>query len=372
MDTILIYNAILDGCGVLILLLSIVPYMHSGVGQQLNRRKRDLLFYAALAHLFVLIMKLTGTLSALSLTNAGVSAIFTSGAILPALLSAGFVLLFLLCDENGRLRLPRGTEIPMAQIVCAVLPPVLGSCLHLAFPNLALMGLLWSVALQLNQSLLQIDNERRLETAERRLSRDQALLMSVQMQPHFLFNTLSAIGALCQTDAAAAAESIENLSGYLRGNINALSVEGMIPFDEELRHIRQYIALEQTDPARQFHFDYELDVRDFSLPALTTEPIVENAVKHGALTHRDGTGRVLLTTEEFGDYIRITVTDNGTNAAALTEKQRKRQGVGIENTRKRLSELCGGSLSYSTGESGTKAILLIPRHGGKKDVHTDR
>ena len=372
MDTILFCNAVLDGCGVLLLLLSIVPYMRGGVGRQLNRRRRDLLFYAALAHLFVLLLKLTGTRIALSLHNQGVRGIFTAAALLPALLSAGFVLRFLLCGEDGGLRLPKGRFIPLEQIACTVLPPVLGRCMHLAFPGLSLTGLMWSVSLQLNQSLLQIDSERRLETAERRLGRDQALLMSVQMQPHFVFNTLSAIQALCRTDAAAAAESIDNLSGYLRGSIDALSAESMIPFDEELRRIRQYVALELADPARQFHFDYELDVRDFSLPALTAEPIVENAVKHGALTHRDGTGRVLLTTEEIGDYIRITVTDNGSCAGSLTEKQRTRQGIGIENTRKRLDELCGGSLSYSTGENGTKAVMLIPRHGGKRNVHTDR
>ena len=372
MDTTLICGAVLDGCGVLILLLSIVQYMSGGVGRQINRVKRDLLFYAALAHLFVLLLKLTGTAGVLLQPRTNAAGIFHAAAILPALLSGGLLLLFLLCDEKGGLRLPRGADIPMGQIACAVLPPLLARCLRLAFPTLDLMGLMWSVSLQLNQLLLQHDSERRLEAAERRLGRDQALLMSVQMQPHFLFNTLSAIGALCRTDAAAAAQSIEDLSGYLRRNIDALSAESMIPFDEELRHIRQYVALELADPARQFHFDYELDVRDFTLPALTAEPIVENAVKHGALTHRDGTGRVLLTTEEIGDYIRITVTDNGICADGLTEKQRTRQGVGIENTRKRLDELCGGSLSYSTGESGTKAVLLIPRHGGKRDVHTDR
>lgn len=372
MDTILFCNAVLDGCGVLLLLLSIVPYMRGGVGRQLNRRRRDLLFYAALAHLFVLLLKLTGTRIALSLHNQGVRGIFTAAAVLPAVLSAALLGLFLLCDENGGLRLPRGRDIPLEQIACTLLPPVLGRCLQLAFPGLSLTGLMWSVALQLNQSLLQIDSEKRLEAAERRLSREQALLMSVQMQPHFLFNTLSAIGALCHTDAAAAEESIANLSGYLRRNIDALRSESMIPFDEELRHIRQYVALELADPARQFHFDYELDVRDFTLPALTAEPIVENAVKHGALTHRDGTGRVLLSTEELGDYIRITVTDNGVCAGSLTDKQRTRQGVGIENTAKRLEELCGGSLSYTSGESGARAVLLIPRLGGKRNAHTDR
>ena len=124
------------------------------------------------------------------------------------------------------------------------------------------------------------------------------------------------------------------------------------------------VALELADPARQFSFDYELEVRDFLLPALTVQPIVENAVKHGALTHRDGTGRVTLATEEAGEYIRIRVEDNGLIPDGLTDEQRERRGIGIESTRRRLAELCGGSLEYAVAENGTKATILIPRKGG--------
>lgn len=214
-----------------------------------------------------------------------------------------------------------------------------------AYLGLQFMGVAWAISLHLIHSLIMIDSEKRLKETERRLDRTRAAQMAVQMQPHFIFNTLSAIESLCQTDPAAAAESVENLSGYLRGNIDGLTSETLIPFDTELRHIRQYVALEQADPSRQFQFDYELDVRDFTLPALTVQPIVENAVKHGALTHRDGTGRALLTTEALGDYIRITVSDNGLNNSGLTDSQRENRGgsapggIGIEATRKRLEAL---------------------------------
>ncbi|MBO4916049.1 MAG: histidine kinase [Oscillospiraceae bacterium] len=361
----MICNTVLDGCGILLLLLLLPLYFGKSSGSRLGRRKRDLLLYAALLHFFVLLLQLAGAVSVLALSHTDAVGIFTGAALLPALISAVLLALCVFCDENGVIRFSKkGGDIPVTQIACTVLPPVAALCLRIVFPSLRGLGLAWSVALQLNQTVIQIENEKHFEAEEQRLDRDQALLMTVQMQPHFIFNTLSSIETLCQTDAAAATEAIENLSGYLRGNIDALTSEALIPFNDELRHIHQYVALELADPARRFQFDYELDVRDFALPALTVQPIVENAVKHGALSHRDGTGRVLLSTEAFGEYIRITVTDNGTGVEGLTDAQRKKRGIGIENTRKRLAALCGGDLQISAGATGTKAVILIPKRGG--------
>ena len=359
-----IINMIVDGCSLVFLLILLMPCFADCSGRTINRRKRSLLLYAMLTHLFVLLLRIIGAVSIRILAQPRAAELFTGTAIFPTMISAGLMTLSILCDNAGRIRIPKGKEIPVGQISCVVLPLFLAWCLRAAFPAVNSMGLAWTVALQLNQSLIQIDSEKRIDAVEQRLSRDQALLMTVQMQPHFIFNTLSSIESLCQTDAVSAAESIQNLSGYLRSNLDALTSESLIPFDDELRHVRQYIALELADPARQFLFEYELDVRNFLLPALTVQPIVENAVKHGALTHRDGSGRVMLSTEELGSYVRITVTDNGKDNSALTEAQRQRRGVGIENTQKRLAALCGGSLEYSTGETGTKAVILLPRKGG--------
>ena len=363
MDIINTVNLLLDGSGILILLLFLLPAF-LGSSKALNRRKRNLLLYAALVHLFALCVRLVGTVSRVSLPNAAAAEIFSVAAAVLIPASAVLLALCILCEEDGRIRIPKGRAIPVGQIACAVLPSAAALCLRLVFPTVGCFGLAWAVSLHLIHALIQLDSEKKLMEAEQRLNREQAMLMTVQMQPHFIFNTLSAIEGLCQTDAQAAAESIENLSGYLRANIDALTAQTLIPFDEELRHIRQYVALEQTDPARQFHFEYELEVRDFAIPPLSVQPIVENAVKHGALTHRDGKGRVTLSTEAFGSYLRITVTDNGLASGGLTDAQRERRGVGIENTRQRLSALCGGSLEYTTGENGTKAVILIPRKGG--------
>ena len=361
MEPYLICKFTLDSCGILILLMLLLPFFFGNDLRKTNRRKGNLLLYAASMHLFALLLRLAGAVSILALSQTSAARIFTGASILPLLISVSLLTACILCDENGVLRIRKGERIPVEQLVCAILPPVAACCVMIVFPGVGLMGIAWAVALQLNHYFIQIDSMRRIEAAEQRLSRDQALIMTVQMQPHFLFNTLSSIEALCQTDAQAAAESLENLSGYLRGNLDALASEALIPFDDELRHIRQYVALELADPSRQFQFDYELDVRDFKIPALGIQPIVENAVKHGALTHRDGTGRVLLSTEAFGETIRVTVTDNGLRNETLTEAQRESRGIGIESTRKRLAALCGGSLQIIPEETGTRAVILIPK-----------
>ena len=209
------------------------------------------------------------------------------------------------------------------------------------------------------------DTQERLEEEERRLELSRAAQMAIQMQPHFVFNTLSAIKTLCRTDPEAAEESIDNLAGYLRGNIDALSCEGLIPFDEEMRHIHQYIALEQADPSQRFSFDYELNVRNFSIPPLCVQTLVENAVKHGALAHRDGTGKVFMSTDLLGDFIQIIITDNGPEDVDLTQAQQHKKGIGISNTKKRLLALCDGSLSISSDSQGTKVVIMIPEKGRK-------
>lgn len=358
------YDIILDICGIVILLLLLIPHLSSNPDSRFNCRKLELLLYSALLHFFALCIRLTGDISTLALPEPAAGRLFRIVAVAPSLGSAVLLALCIFCRDNGKVRLTRESSIPVGQIACSVLPPVLAVCLRILFPGLSFWGIGWSVALHLVQSCVTADNERQLAEMEQKLNRRQAALMTVQMQPHFIFNTLSAIEALCQTDAQAAAQSIENLSGYLRANIDGLSSEMLIPFNDEFRHIRQYVALEQADPARQFHFDYELDVRDFKLPPLTIQPIVENAVKHGALTHRDGKGRVLLTTEAMGNYIRITVTDNGTVSGALTQTQQASRGIGIENTHKRLETLCNGSLHISVGKDGTKAVIVIPGKEG--------
>ena len=361
MDNVLAINLVLDSCAILILMLMLLPVFMRRLLVEVNHHKSNLLTYAIAVHYYVLFINLTQTISMMVSNAAQVAEVCGVVSSIFMAISALIMMLDLFCDEKGNMRIPKGRDIPVGQIVCMILPPTLAICLMLFFPKLHLISISWSVSLVLIYLLISIDSEKRLLEAERRIGLAQATRMANQMQPHFIFNTLSAIKSLCQIDPQSAEDAIDNLSGYLRGNIEALSAEGLISFDTEMRHILEFIALEQADPTHKFAFEYELDVRDFSIPPLTVQPIVENAVKYGALSHHDGRGKVLLTTEEIGMFIRIIVTDNGEENDDLTRSQKETSGIGIINTEKRLRELCDGSLKITSGEQGTQAVIMIPK-----------
>ncbi|MCR5168479.1 MAG: histidine kinase [Oscillospiraceae bacterium] len=191
------------------------------------------------------------------------------------------------------------------------------------------------------------------------LERQRNKLLVMQMQPHFIFNALATIQSLCYTDSDAAADCIDVFGDYLRANIDSISSDEMISFGAELEHIEQYIKLEKASTDVHFDVIYELGVNDFMIPPLTVQPVVENAIKHGVLTRRDGTGVLKIKTDKTDCAIRITVTDNG-SGASLTEKQKEHKSVGTENVRQRLAIQCGGTLDIETTENGAVSVIVIP------------
>lgn len=209
------------------------------------------------------------------------------------------------------------------------------------------------------------DREKELQKNAQEIERQQAVLFQEQMQPHFLFNSMSVIHSLCDANPALAAEGIENLAGYLRNNLDALASDRLIPFQQEMAHIDQYVTLVKLNPTRSFEVVYDLAVIDFYLPALSIQPLVENAIRHGLRSVTEG-GTVIVSTQRQGDAIRITVEDNGSGfVESMTDKQRERIGHGIANVRKRLESQCGGSLHINSDKGGTKMVVIIPKNGGE-------
>ena len=218
-------------------------------------------------------------------------------------------------------------------------------------------------------------NQKELYENRIELERQRNKLLVMQMQPHFIFNALATIQSLCYTDSDSAADCIEVFGDYLRANIDSIATDDMIDFGSELEHIEQYVKLEKASTDVNIDVIYELGVVDFKLPPLTVQPVVENAIKHGALTRRDGTGFVKIKTEETETEIRITVSDNGIGAA-LTEKQKEHKSIGTENVRQRLALQCGGSLDINISENGAVSVIIIPKswqeHGGDEVVYNRR
>ncbi|MBP0974536.1 MAG: histidine kinase, partial [Oscillospiraceae bacterium] len=191
------------------------------------------------------------------------------------------------------------------------------------------------------------------------LERQRNKLLVAQMQPHFIFNALAAIQSLCYTDSEAAAEYIQIFGEYLRSNIDSISSDDFITFESELAHIGQYVMLEKASTEININVIYELNVKDFMIPPLTIQPIVENAIKYGALSRRDGTGTVKIFTEEKDGMVCITVSDNG-SGTSMTKKQKEHRSVGIENVKQRLALKCKGTLVMNRTETGMISTISIP------------
>lgn len=192
----------------------------------------------------------------------------------------------------------------------------------------------------------------------------KADLMLSQLQPHFLCNTLGAIGALCKNDQEAK-EAINAFSRYLRENVDAVSQETPVPFERELAHVQTYLMLEQLRFGDDIQVAYDIECTDFELPTLTLQPLVENAVRHGIRGTEDGTGTVTLSTREHNDCWTVIIADDG--AGFDPEGPMKDDGrihVGLPNVRKRLNLVSNGNLRVESEIGhGSTITIEIPKEG---------
>lgn len=196
---------------------------------------------------------------------------------------------------------------------------------------------------------------------ELELAKSDLLVLKNQLQPHFIYNTLNIIRYMIKSDKNAALESVDSFSEYLKAHIKALKMEDLIPFEQELSYVRDYISLVQIDYTRKIDTVYELGVTDFLIPPLCLEPIVENAIDHG-IGHKNGT--VTLRTFADEDNVVIVIKDSGSSKGKAGYEP-VHHGVGLENTRKRIELQCGGTLKLDIKESGAEVTITLPQHGGK-------
>ena len=186
--------------------------------------------------------------------------------------------------------------------------------------------------------------------------------MMSQIRPHFIYNTLGSIEQLCNIDPQKAGELVHNFAKYLRGNFRELDNPRPILMSQEMEHVRHYISIENVRfPDMTFLF--EMNSGDFHIPALTIQPIVENAIKHGLMKLPKG-GTIHVVSYETDNHYCVSVEDDGVGFDT-SELLDERKHVGIRNIRGRLKAMVGGTLEIeSTVGVGTKVLITIP-----KEVH---
>lgn len=188
-----------------------------------------------------------------------------------------------------------------------------------------------------------------------------ALTLS-QISPHFIFNSLSTIRHLCTKNPQLAAETVDEFSTYLRGNIDSLTNDRMIYFEKELKHVQSYLAIEKKRFGDRVNVVYDIEVSDFMIPALSLQIIVENAVKHG-ICKKAGGGTVTISTKQHDDKIYITIEDTGVGFDPEHLPDNGRAHAGIANVRSRLENMCHGRLAIESRiGSGTKAQIILPEY----------
>ena len=194
---------------------------------------------------------------------------------------------------------------------------------------------------------------------EKELEDSRIAIMLSQIKPHFLYNVLNTIYHLYRKEPETAQEAVSSFAEYLRCNMLSIEKSEPVPFSEEYQHIQTYLALEQIRFRDKLDVIYDVEVTNFKLPPLTVEPLVENAVKHGVTKRRSG-GSVTVSTRRTENGIQVTVADTGVGFDVDHYTEDGKPHVGIRNVRDRLRNMVGGSLSITSTENGTVAVVTVP------------
>ncbi len=245
---------------------------------------------------------------------------------------------------------------PVAPIICYIIEVI--------YPNVWISQAGIILTLFIIYVNNQIELKVKMKEQEAELAEKRIAVMLSQIQPHFLYNSLSAIDRLCY-DNPKAHQALLTFSNYLRGNMDSLSQKKLISFDKELTHTRQYLWLEELRFEEKLQVEYDIQVNEFMLPALTLQPIAENAVRYG-ITRKPGGVTIKIQTQKKENCFFITVADDGMGFDSELLVQDERSHTGIANVRARLAVMCRGQLSIeSTPGKGTTVVIKIPEGGAR-------
>lgn len=188
--------------------------------------------------------------------------------------------------------------------------------------------------------------------SELSILKNQAL--KAQIKPHFIYNSLTAIQAQYRESLCSGDKAIEKFASHLR-LITDSKGDDFIPFEDEVRNVMNYFELENMRANGELNLLLDLNYSDFTVPVLSLQPLVENAIRHAGLTGREDS-YILISSEKQEFSILISVYDNG-KGFDLNTIQR---GVGLENTEKRFSLMNAKMTVESSPDAGTKITIEIP------------
>jgi two-component system LytT family sensor kinase len=255
----------------------------------------------------------------------------------------------------GHFNPPAGTRI---RLFALALPP--GQSIWW-LEVIVLMAAVMAVAIP-----IKIWNSARIE---HRLAEQEHLLMVArvdalanQINPHFLFNTLTSISSLIRSQPETARVLIVKLSALLRRLLR--SQEHFVTLREELEAVDEYLDIERMRFGPSLVIDKQIDESslDVIVPSMILQPLVENSIKHG-LGRKLGEGRITIRSSRSGGTIRIEVQDNGVGLPQTRMESESESGIGLRNVNERLRVIYGAPYQlqlHSLPGEGTSARIEIP------------
>ena len=259
---------------------------------------------------------------------------------------------FFITVFNNRIKL---TEKVAFAVYCLL--PIVAIIIQNLMPGYAIAYLSIVIAIEILFLFVNVKKNIELINEAKKTKEAEVKLMVSQIQPHFIYNTLSTISTLIKIDPEKAQEGLDAFTEYLRTNLTSISDTGLTGFENELRHIQTYLSLEKMRFDERLNINYDIQVKGFLVPPLSIQPLVENAVKHGVLKRIEG-GTVTLRTYEKDDAYYVEIIDDGVGFDLNDPSYKGREHVGLNNVKYRLSTMCRGELTIdSVLDKGTTMVV---------------
>ncbi|MGG1662357.1 ATP-binding protein [Brevibacillus sp. NRS-1366] len=218
-----------------------------------------------------------------------------------------------------------------------------------------------------DELMARVRNLTRLKASVKMAKNAEIAFLRSQIKPHFLFNALNSIAALCMDEPQKAEELTLQLSEYLRGSFDFKQLDSLSTIENELSLVNAYIMIEKARFGSRLHVEYDIEANlEFQLPPLILQPLVENAIRHGLMSNfRGGTVKIEVK-QAKEDVVSFSVEDDG---CGMNDKKIEeimvgdvhKKGVGLWNIGQRIKLLYGRNIRIESKEEiGTKVSFDIP------------
>lgn len=215
------------------------------------------------------------------------------------------------------------------------------------------------IAVEILFLFLNVEKNIKIQDDEKQLKDANVKLMVSQIQPHFVYNTLSSISTLIPIDPDKAQKALDEFTDYLRMNFSTLTETHLVSFEDELKHIKTYVNLEKMRFNDRLNVIYDIKASNFNLPPLSIQPLVENAIKHGILKKVEG-GTVILKTYEDEQASIVEIIDDGIGFNMDDVDFKGNKHIGLNNVKHRITTMSRGEIRFeSEPNKGTKVMVLF-------------